>query len=304
MSSKILILGAAGFIGRHLAERMAAQGKEVFAATRSPATFNHPRICNIVASYEHASDFGPLVEQADAVIHAASSTTPGSTAAKPQLEGNLRTTLALIEALQAAPECRVLFLSSAGTLYGDRDRPAREDDALRPRSYHGAGKAAAEFFLQAWTTQFSGTAVVIRPSNVYGPGQSAGKGFGIIPAALECALHGRPLTIWGDGSNVRDYLFVEDFVALCERALAATFDPGAHVFNAAYGEGLTLTALLDRIDAVTRRPVQRVHAPARAVDVHSITVDGEAARSRLEWQPSISVEEGLRRTWQWFSTRA
>jgi UDP-glucose 4-epimerase len=299
----IFLLGAGGFIGRHLAERFAAAGISVIAATRHPTPFEHANIRNVVAPWDDRAQFAQWLPGCRAIVHAASSSTPGSTAAKPQLEGNLRTTLAMIEALQDIPSCRLLFLSSGGTLYGDRDAPAHEDDPLRPRSYHGAGKAAAEHFLHAWATQYEGTAVVLRPTNVYGPGQPARRGFGIIPAAFDCALHGTPLPIWG-GTTVRDYLYVDDLVALCDATLEHALDTGVHIFNAAHGEGVALDALIDRIDAVTGRTIERRHAPLRRVDVHSITADTTAARTTFGWTPAIDLDEGLRRTWQWFSTPA
>jgi UDP-glucose 4-epimerase len=304
MSDPILVLGAGGFIGRHLAERFANAGATVIAATRTPTTFAHANIRNAVAAYDDVAHFAPLVREAGAVVHAASSSTPGSSAAKPQLDGNLRTTLALIEALQDTPACRLLFLSSAGTLYGDRHEPAREDDPLRPRSYHGAGKAAAEQFIHAWATQYGGTAVVLRPTNVYGPGQPARRGFGIIPTAFDCALHGHPLTIWGDGTTVRDYLYIDDFLALCDAALAAPLDEDMHVFNAASGDAVALDGLIDRIDAVTGRPLMRLYQPVRRVDIHSITADTHAARAAFDWAPATALEDGLHGTWQWFSTPA
>lgn len=299
----IFLLGAGGFIGRRLAERFANAGVPVIAATRHPAQFEHPAIQNVVAPWDDRAQFAQWLPRCRAIVHAASSSTPGSSAAQPQLDGNLRTTLAVVEALQETPACRLLFLSSGGTLYGDRQAPAREDDPLRPRSYHGAGKAAAEHFLHAWATQYGGTAVLLRPSNVYGPGQSARRGFGIIPTALDCALHGTPLSIW-DGSTVRDYLYVDDLLDLCAATLTHSFEPGAHVFNAAFGEGVTLNALIDRIDAVTGRPIERRYEAARRVDVHTITADTTAARSTFGWSPAIDLDEGLHRTWQWYSTQA
>ena len=298
----IFLLGAGGFIGRHLAGRFANAGIPVVAATRQETAFDHPNIRNVVAAWDDYAQFAHWLPQCRAIVHAASSSTPGSSAAQPQLDGNLRTTLAMIEALQDTPACRVLFLSSGGTLYGDREAPAREDDPLRPRSYHGAGKAAAEHFLRAWATQYGGTAVMLRPTNVYGPGQPARHGFGIIPTAFDCALHGTPLPIW-DGSTVRDYLYVDDLLTLCAATLERPLDAGAHVFNAAFGEGIALDALIDRIDAATGCPIERRYEAARRVDVHTITADNTAARATFGWSPAIALDEGLRRTWQWFSTR-
>lgn len=303
MSHTLLILGGSGFIGRNLAESMARNGYQVIAATRQPATFDHASISNVVAPFDCADQFAALLQSSHAVIHAASSSTPGSSAAQPQLDGNLRTTLALIEALQDHPDRRLLYLSSGGTLYGDRVRAAREDEPLRPRSYHGAGKAAAEHFIHAWAVQYGGTAVVLRPSNVYGRGQLPRDGFGIIPTAFDCALRGVPLPVWGDGQTVRDYLHVHDLVSLCGAALAQYQPPGMHVYNASRDEGVTLNQLLDVIDRTTGHPLQRDYQPARRVDVSCIVPDNSAARTTFGWHPATTLDQGLHETWQWFTSR-
>ncbi|MEQ1439890.1 NAD-dependent epimerase/dehydratase family protein [Fontimonas sp. SYSU GA230001] len=297
---RVFVLGAAGFIGRHLCAFFSTRGIEVIAATRRPASFDSALIENAVASFDAVDQFMPLLARCDAVIHAASSSTPGSSEARPQLEGNLRPTLALIEALQALPDRRLLYLSSAGTLYGDCVQPATESAPLRPRSYHGAGKAAAEHFMHAWTAQYGGTGVVIRPSNVYGPGQPRRADFGIIPAAFDCALHGRALTIWGDGTSLRDYLYVDDLVALCGVAIAHDLPRGLSVFNASAGHGTTLNALLDEIDRITGHPLRREYRAARRVDVRAIVPDNTAARDRFAWHPAVSLAEGLGRAWAWY----
>lgn len=303
MSDAILILGASGFIGRSLSEAIARTGTKVIAATRQPTTFDHPGISNAVAAFDTADQFSPLLAHSRAVIHAASSSTPGSSAAQPQLDGNLRTTLALIEALQDRPDRRLLYLSSGGTLYGDRNRAAREDDPLRPRSYHGAGKAAAEHFIHAWATQYDGTAMVLRPSNVYGRGQLPRHGFGIIPTAFDCALRDAPLTVWGDGETVRDYLHIDDLVSLCRMALEHNEPAGTHVYNASRDEGVTLNHLLDAIDRTTGRPLRRDYQTARRVDISHIVPDNSAARTVLGWHPTTTLERGLQGSWQWFTSR-
>lgn len=303
MSSTILVLGASGFIGRHLAETFAEDGHLVIAATRRQAFFNHLRIESVVSNFTECADFLPLVRRSNTIIHAASESTPGSSLAQPQLDGNLRTTLAMIEALQHSTHARLLYLSSGGTIYGDRAEPARENDSLRPRSYHGAGKAAAEQFIHAWTAQYAGIAIAFRPSNVYGPGQAARPAFGVIPSAFKCALRGEPFPIWGDGSAVRDYLYIDDFIALCRSAMLHSFNPGMHVFNAASNEGTALDTLLDKIDAITGCPLQRNYQPTRISDIRCIVMDNTAARGTFDWCPSIPLITGLKRTWQWYSNQ-
>lgn len=304
MSRSVLVLGAAGFIGRQLVERIAGEGVPVLAATRQPCAFDSDQVENVVAPFVEAATFSALLERCGAVVHAASSTTPGSSTATPQLDGNLRTTLALLEALQAAPGRRLLYLSSAGTLYGDRDTPAQETDPLRPRSYHGAGKAAAEQFLHAWAAQYDGTAVVLRPSNVYGPGQTARQGFAIVPTAMDCAATGRTLEIWGDGTQLRDYLHVADLVALCLHALQAPLPPGCHVFNAASGQAVTLNTLLERIEQVSGRTIHRRYDQPRIADVGKVLINPQAARQAFGWEALTDLDTGLAQTWQWHQTQA
>lgn len=302
--TNVLLLGAGGFIGRHLARYLATNGCNVIAATRTSVVFDHPRIHGVVGEWDNAAQFARWLQECTIVIHAATSSTPGSSDARPQLDGNLRTTLGMIEALQETPSCRVLYFSSGGTLYGDRTTPAIETDPLRPRSYHGAGKVAAEQFLHAWATQYEGHVTVLRPSNVYGPGQPARAGFGIIPTAFECALRGWPIRIWGDGSSIRDYLYIDDLVALCAAILNADPPPGMQVYNAASGEAVRLDTLFDRIETITGQQLVCNHEPARRVDVHSIVTDASAARAAFGWAPGISLDSGLQRTWQWFQAEA
>lgn len=299
MNDAVLILGASGFIGRHLAARLAQEGREVIAATRLPVAFDHARIRNVVAPWDDSSQFARLLPQCGAIVHAASSSTPGSSAAQPQLDGNLRTTLALVEALQVSPKQLLLFLSSGGTLYGDRSEPAREDDPLRPRSYHAAGKIAAEYFIHAWADQYDGDALILRPSNVYGPGQVPKRGFGIIATAFEHVVSDTPLTILGDGRSVRDFLYVDDLVDAIRKALGARLPTGVHACNLSSGAALQLNELLDRIDRVTGKPLQRVFQPARAIDIRSIALDNTRARTLLDWSPTVDLDDGLKRSWAW-----
>lgn len=258
----------------------------------------------MVSEFSCVDDFLPLLEGVDCVVHGASTSTPGSSAARPQLDGNLRATLGLLEALQEFPASRLIYISSGGSLYGDAEKPMTEDAPLRPRSYHAAGKIAAEYFVRAWAGQYSGTAIILRPSNIYGPGQQPGFRFGVVPTALHCVLESMPFTILGDGCSIRDYLYVDDFVALCTAALSAGIREGVHIYNVASGTALELLALLKRIEVVTGIPLRTVVQTARSVDVHTIMLDSMAARDAFGWVPQMDLDEGLRRTWAWIRNRA
>lgn len=298
---RIAVLGGGGFIGRATCARLAARGHEVMALLRRPV--NGLAVSCQVSDFTDPAQFRQVLQGCDWLVHAAAGSTPGSTPGQPraEIDANLAVSLALIEALQSVSGCGVLYLSSGGTVYGDcSEAPVGEAWPLRPRSYHGAAKAAIELFLSAYASQYGGAVVVLRPSNVYGPGQGRRGGFGIVPTALTAALSGEPVTLWGDGSTVRDYLYIDDLVELMEIVLRAGAFQGFSVFNAASGEAVSLVELLDMVDAVVGRPVGRVLQPGRRVDVPRITPSAEAVRDAYGWRAEIPLIEGLRRTWAWF----
>ncbi len=304
MDNHILVLGAGGFVGQHLVRALALRGDKVIAASRRPVHFELASVQSIVGELSEPADFMPLIARSRAVVHLASRSTPGSSAGNvmAELQNNLRPTLALLQALQDKPETNLLYLSSGGSLYGTTDAAAAETAQVLPRSYHGAAKIAAEHFISAWCLQFGSAATIVRPSNIYGPGQTERTGFGIIPTVLGKTLHGEPVTVWGDGSAVRDYLYIDDFVALCTSILAAPMPAGSCTLNAASGIGVSLRELLAAIESVTGKPLQRSHDASRAVDATRVVMDATLANRRYGWTPTTSLQEGLRQTWDWFNT--
>ncbi|MES2536570.1 MAG: NAD-dependent epimerase/dehydratase family protein [Pseudomonadota bacterium] len=296
----ILLLGGAGFIGTALARRLAAQGKRVHVISRRNPTCIEPGIV------VHAGDLGDvsllekLLPECGTVVHLASTTTPGSSAAHPARElGNLVPTLQLLEILQRWPHTHLIFLSSGGTVYGNpAHNPVSELAPLAPLSFHGANKVALEGFLQAFRA--SGHAVtVLRPSNAYGPGQSLHQGFGLVRTVLQNILRGSPLEIWGDGENVRDFVYVDDMVEAILLAAARPEDSGT--YNVGSGKGYTINQVLAIAQQVSGVPVPVEYHPARSVDVREIVLDIAHIRAVTGWQPAIGLEEGIARTWHWLA---
>lgn len=300
----IVIFGAHGFIAHHLIPALAKQGYPLIALARRHAHIS-PGVELHVAPFDTPAQFTPLLERAHTLVHVASCSTPGTTAGKPlvELSDNLRPTLALLEAWQNAPHCRLLYVSSGGTLYGDTNgHPADENMPPRPRSYYGAAKAAAECFIHAATQQFALSATLLRPSNLYGPGQEMRGGFGIIPTAFAHAQRNEPLTIWGDGGAIRDYLYIDDFIRLCLDIIRQPMPIGAHAFNVASGHPVSLMELLEHIQTITGKKLSIQYDVNRPVDIARIELDTRKIRTTYAWQPQVSLEEGLTRTWQWWQT--
>jgi UDP-glucose 4-epimerase len=302
MSKRILVIGGEGFIGRSLCEALLRGGYRVQSTSRSSTSVVPGGVARIRCDVRSPDVISPLLENCDFVVHLASASTPGSTAGRPleEIEANLLPTLALLQAMQSHPFLPLLFLSSAGSLYAGRGTEIfTEIDEVQPRSYHGAGKAAAENFIGAWSRQFERSAVILRPSNVYGPGQQKRRGFGIVPHALGAILNEQPLIVWGDGSSARDYLYIEDLVALCLAIIGTEMAPGLSTFNAGSGVSVSLNELFECMERVTGRQLKRHYAPMRSVDAERVAVDSGLAQGTFGWRPRIQLAVGIERTWNW-----
>lgn len=305
MSDPILILGAGGFVGTHLVSTLAELGEQVIAVSRQPINVHMTNVEVIVGELDEPEHFLPLVRRSGVVIHTASRSTPGSSAghAIAEIQHNLRPTLALLQALQQHPQTNLLYLSSGGSLYATAPaKLATEDSPIYPHSYHGAGKIAAEYFIGAWCSQYGGSATILRPSNIYGPGQRVRAGFGIVPTGLDKIIRDEILHVWGDGSTVRDYLYIADFVALCIATLASPMQRGALQLNAASGVGVSLNELFDVMERVTGRSLKRSYDTGRAVDAPRVVMDASVARQRCGWSATTPLHEGIRNTWAWLNT--
>ncbi|WP_285404507.1 NAD-dependent epimerase/dehydratase family protein [Luteibacter sp. ME-Dv--P-043b] len=302
MNDSILVVGAGGFIGRHLALRLADDGYQVTAITRRDPGISHTSIHWSAEETPSVDAWRTLLKSVNAVIYLASVSTPGGSAGRPVAEAvSLTHLLTLLEALQTHTRVRLVYMSSAGSLYVPADgKASAEDDAVGPRSYHGASKAAAEAFVGSWCAQFDASATVLRPSNVYGPGQVTRRGFGVIPTAFWHMRHEQAMDVWGDGSQTRDYIHVDDLVDLCVAATKAPPLAGMAVFNAASGCSTSLNKLFQVMEDVAGLTLPRTYHEPRAVDAIHVAVDASKARARFEWYARIGLHEGIEETWRWY----
>jgi UDP-glucose 4-epimerase len=277
----ILLLGGTGFIGSALARRLEQEKKAVHIFGRQNA-----------GRLEH------VLPQCGTVIHLASSTTPGSSATDPGLElGNLTLTLRLLELMQNQPKTHLIFFSSGGTVYGNPDRlPVTEDTPIALLSNHGAGKASQEAFCQVFRAQ--GHAVsILRPSNAYGPGQTIRHGFGLVRTMLECVRLGTPLEIWGDGENVRDFIYIDDVVEATTRLINLPQDSGT--YNLGSGIGYSINRVRNIVETVCGKELSTIYRPGRGIDVRSVVLDNSRLSARMSWQPAVTLTDGVARTWEW-----
>ncbi len=301
---RALLIGGNGFIGSHLVEGLRAAGHVVAVldprAARDDIDWRdvHYRC----APYRDREALAAMLDDCDTVWHLASTTVPSTANADPAYDvaTNLLDALALITAMRQRGLRRLVFFSSGGTVYGNPDAlPVSETHPLRPISSYGIVKVAIEQYLRMYQQLGALDPLILRPSNPYGPRQSAAGTQGFIAAAIARMHEGAPLKIWGDGSIVRDYLYIDDLVEL---SIRATVSGACGAFNAGSGRGHSLNAVSAEIERAAGRAMRVEHLPEREFDVREIVLDIAAASVRFNWRPAISMEEGIARTWNWSHT--
>jgi UDP-glucose 4-epimerase len=303
---RVLVLGSAGFIGSSLCRYLAERDFTVHALGRSENQESHRNLVRIRGSIEDRALLRDALAACDSIVYAAAVTTPGNSSRDPALEvlGNLLPLAHLLECASDLPGRRVIYLSSGGAIYGDPARAAAETHLLRPRSYYGAGKVAAEALLHACAASSDWAAVALRPSNLYGPGQRATKGFAIVPTLFDRAIDGEPFRIWGDGSSVRDYCYIDDLLEAIALALGAPLQEDFSVYNVASGQVASVLQLVEACQLASGKPIRTEFLPPRGIDVACVSPDSGAISQALGWTPAFDLATGLERTWHWHRNSA
>ena len=289
---KALVTGGAGFIGSHLVDALLERGDTV-AVVDDLSSGRRERVPDGVPLHvADIADIAPVAdaERPDAVFHLAAQVDVRKSVADPAFDArvNVAGTAAVLEAARVSGARRVLLASTGGALYGeDVPLPTPEDAPLAPFSPYGASKAAAETYLALYTRLFGLSTMALRFGNVYGPRQDPHGEAGVIAIFAGAAVEGRTVTIYGDGTQTRDYVYVGDVVA---GFLAAAGSDATGAVN--IGTGVE-TAVLDLVTAIG---VPAEHKPARTGEVARSCLDVERADDVLDWRAQVPLGEGLERT--------
>jgi len=306
---RCLVTGGAGFVGSHVAERLSGLGHPTTVVDnlstgnvrnldsfRDRVTFiqedlTDPAVCRRVA------------EEADVVFHLAALPSVPRSMADPWAshEHNVNATVRLLLACRDAGVRRFVY-SSSSSVYGDTPTlPKVESMELEPRSPYAAAKLSGEQYILAFARADMIEGVALRYFNVFGPRQDPSSAYAaVIPAFLTALIEGRPVTVYGDGHQTRDFTYVDNVVDANVLAATGPADRvNGQVVNIGAGQRTSLRELVGIIESVTGQSLPIEEMPARVGDVRDSLAGLERAQAVLGFVPSVPLEDGLHRTWAW-----
>jgi UDP-glucose 4-epimerase len=297
----VLAIGGNGFIGSHVVDALLANGHSVAVFGRSPEQFRKPleNVTYFTANLSDKEMLRKALEGVSTVIHMVSTTVPSTSNLDPvaDITGNLIATVELLKLIRSSSVKRIVFLSSGGTVYGiPTSLPIPETQRRRPISSYGIVKSAIENYLMMEHALHGLDYVILRPSNPYGPRQGLSGVQGLIGTFLWRIARQEPLSIWGDGGVVRDYVHVRDLALAC---VAAVERGGPGIFNVGAGKGHSVKDVLDIVRQVTGSDPLIKRQPARGFDVPEVVLDCAAGNKALDWRARIELTEGIGETWEW-----
>ena len=301
---KCLVLGASGFIGSNLCRSLVLRGHTVRAFGRRQNFPEMLRGCDwIPGDFADPASLASTVTGCDVVFHLVNASTPASANVDKiaDLHANVASTLYLLEACRETGVNRVVFVSSGGTIYGIPEQvPTPEAAPTNPITAYGISKLAIEKYLRLFEYLYHLDYRVLRVANPFGPYQTALKNQGVIAAFVRRALAGQAIEMWGDGSVIRDYIYIDDVVEAL--VLAATHQGSSRVINIGSGEGRSLNDIVAAISRLLAVDIPVERRPGRPVDVPVSILDRSLAAKELHWQPTTRFEDGLHATIAWMKS--
>jgi len=307
---RVLILGADGFIGSNLTKSLLKDGNyeiRVFDLFKNGISRNlesdKDKIEFYPGDFLNKSDIKKALKDVDYVFHLVSLTTPGSSMNDPiiDIDTNIRGTVSLLDECVKNDIKKFIFSSSGGSIYGNQNKEKySERDKTKPISPYAISKLAVEKYLEYYKTHKGLDYLILRYSNPYGRNQNIIGSQGIVPIFLNLVAQKEPITIFGDGENVRDYIYIDDLVDTTKRL----FDKNSKydMYNIGSGEGVSINEVVDTIKEVTGEDVKIKRTPQRSIDVRRIVLNTDRIKKEVDCKKLTPLKEGIKRTWKWIQS--
>lgn len=302
----ILVTGGAGFIGSHLVRTLQAAGEQVTVLDNfsTGLSANLPAGTKVIEMDVNSQELEKVFAAGhfDAVVHLAGQTTVHISMENPSLDGeeNVIGSIHVLEQSRRHGVKRVIFASTAAS-YGDvaEDRlPIVESEPLAPMSFYGLSKVTVEHYLRLYQRAFGLGYVVLRFANVYGERQGDGGEGGVISIFAKRLAEGKGLTIYGDGQQTRDFIYAGDIASGIYAALMT--EHVNHTYNLSTQSETSLNELVEILGRVAGRDIHPAYREARSGDIYKSLLANGRARRALGWEPRVRLQEGLRRTYEYF----
>jgi UDP-glucose 4-epimerase len=303
---KALVVGGNGFIGSHLVDKLTAIGWDVVVLDLLDRRYDAlPRNVNFIRGdltqtyfvREALDSVNIVYHLAWATIHELANQDPAA-----DVYTNLIPTIHLLESCREANVDRFIFISSGGTVYGPSNEiPILESHPTNPVTAYGVSKLAVEKYMQMFYHLYGLDYAILRPSTPFGPRQNPKRRQGAVSVFLYRVANGLPLQVWGDGSVTRDYFYVTDLID-------ALVDVAVHplgnnkIFNIGGIEEISLNQLINLVEITVGEKAIVNYQPCRKFDALRIVLDTSLAKQQLNWQPKVSLTEGLSKMWAWISS--
>ena len=302
MWSRILacvsVTGANGFIGSHIVDDLLKLGYIVRGIFRNypgllrSDILSHPNFSYHIADLTDLSALEYSINGSQFIIHLACGSLPSSSNFYEDISINMLGSINVLNAANKLGVERVVFLSSGGTVYGVPESiPITEEHSTNPICSYGITKLAIEKYFSLYDTLYDLDALVLRVSNPYGEHQRVNSPQGVIPIFVNRALQSKPLEIWGNGTNIRDYLYISDLTSALLSSLR--YQGNERLFNIGSGRGHTILQIVSQIECLLNRPVDVNFHNKRGFDVPTNILSIDRAKVALKWEPKVSLNDGL-----------
>ena len=316
MSGRALVTGGGGFIGSHVADQLIANGFDV-TVIDNLVSGNRAQVPKGAAFHEidiTDDEAARLVRDSgfDVICHLAAQIDVRKSVADPSYDSrvNIGGTLNLLEAVRQSGKqtTRFIFSSTGGAIYGDLVAPPTPEDSSKdPQSPYGTAKLSVEYYMGYYGRVHGLDTVALRYANVYGPRQDPHGEAGVVAIFCNRLLDGTPLTIFGDGKQTRDYVFVGDvaranFLA-ATRPLPSAGSLDARAFNVGTSVETSVVELAQLLREIAGTSVEAKHAPERPGEQRRSAVDVRKSQRVLGWQPTMALRDGLAETYRYFAAR-
>ena len=295
---KILVLGAGGFLGKSIIKKIHTKYNVVAFDMRHTDFFGQlTNVNEVVGDFKNRDLLLEILDNVDIVIHLISTTIPSDStdSIDKEIFDNVIPTVTLLNCMAEKGVKEIIFSSSGGTIYGDTgEKINKENSIINPSCSYGIQKATIESYIKYFNYRYGIKYKIMRISNPYGVGQDANKMQGLIPILMNKLINDEPVSIYGDGSNMRDYIYLDDLIdCFCS---IIEYDGNDGTFNIGYGEYWSINEVMRLVEKEVGKKFTEVnYLPRRLCDVNKSFLDFSHSKKELNWEPKVSIKEGIKK---------